>query len=214
MYPVNLLFYGQPYKLPPRWYNAVGDFLRSDHVPFWNNDPSMSAIFLSDTADHRSYMVSCYHQDCDNINRVTSEMLQFLQKTSDSIVAVANDVTKLSCPESGTIIHSYSDNSGILYIEYKGSPIGLSRYEISLILTSGFGILRQNRARFRIKSTCGRWDSKYSPWDYGIARNFGSELLRIEERYRGPSVQWGKLLFRFLFSKHSLFLNEEKFSPL
>ena len=189
MYPVNLLFYGQPYKLPPLWYNTLGDFLRSDHVSFWNSDPSMSAIFLSDTADHRSYMVSCYHQDCDNINRVTSEMLQFLQKTSDSIVAVANDVTKLSCPESGTIIRSYSDNSGILYIEYKGSSIGLSRYGISLILTSGFGILRQNRARFRIKSTCGRWDSKYSPWDYGIARNFGSGLLRIEERYRGPSVQ-------------------------
>ena len=117
MYPVNLLFYGQPYKLPPLWYNTLGDFLRSDHVSFWNSDPSMSAIFLSDTADHRSYMVSCYHQDCDNINRVTSEMLQFLQKTSDSIVAVANDVTKLSCPQSGTIIHSYSDTSGILYTE-------------------------------------------------------------------------------------------------
>ena len=67
-------------------------------MPFWNSLPSMSAIFLSDTADLRSYMVSCYHQDCDNINRVTSEMLQFLQKTSDSILAVANDVTKVSCP--------------------------------------------------------------------------------------------------------------------
>ena len=176
MYLVNLPFHDQPSKLRPRFYNAIENFLRSDHVPFWDSYPSMSAIFLSDTADHRSYMVSCYHQDCDNINRVTSEMLQFLQKTSDSIVAVANDVTKLSCPESGTIIHSYSDNSGILYIEYKGSPIGLSRYGISLILTSGFGILRQNRARFRIKSTCGRWDCKYSPWDYGIARNFGSGL--------------------------------------
>ena len=117
MYPVNLPFHDQPDKLPPFWYYALEDFLRSDHVSFWNNDPSMSAIFLSDTADHRSYMVSCYHQDCDNIDRVTSEMLQFLQKTSDSIVAVANDVTKLSCPQSGTIIHSYSDNSGILYTE-------------------------------------------------------------------------------------------------
>ena len=176
MYPVNLLFYGQPYKLPPLWHNTLGDFFRSDHMPFWNNHPSMSAIFLSDTADHRSYMVSCYHQDCDNINRVTSEMLQFLQKTSDSIVAVANDVTKLSCPESGTIIRSYSDTSGILYIEYKGSPIGFLGYGIFLIWTSGFGILRQNRARFRIKSTCGRWDSKYNPRDYGIARKFGSGL--------------------------------------
>ena len=106
MYPVNLPFHGQPDNLSPFLYYALGDFLRSDHVPFWNSYPSMSAIFLSDTADHRSYMKSCYHEDCDNIKRVTSEMLQFLQKTSDSIVAVANDVTKLSCPESGT---------GILY---------------------------------------------------------------------------------------------------
>ena len=168
MYPVNLLFYGQPYKLPPLWYDTLGDFLRSDHVPFWNNDPSMSAIFLSDTADHRSYMVSCYHQDCDNINRVTSEMLQFLQKTSDSIVAVANDVTKLSCPESGTIIHSYSDNSGILYIEYKGSPIGLSRYGISLILTSGFGILRQNRQDSGLKVRVGGGIVNIAPGTTGL----------------------------------------------
>ena len=98
MYPVNLPFHGQPDNLLPFRKNAFGDFLRSDHVPFWNNRPSMSAIFLSDTADLRSYMVSCYHQDCDNIKRVTSEMLQFLQKTSDSILAVANDVTKVSCP--------------------------------------------------------------------------------------------------------------------
>ena len=98
MYPVNLPFHGQPDKRPPLWHNAFGDFLRSDHVSFWNNLPSMSAIFLSDTADLRSYMVSCYHEDCDNINRVTSEMLQFLQKTSDSILAVANDVTKVSRP--------------------------------------------------------------------------------------------------------------------
>ena len=44
-------------------------------------------------------MVSCYHANCDNIDRVTPEMLQFLQKTSDTILATTNDVTKLSCPE-------------------------------------------------------------------------------------------------------------------
>ena len=120
MYPVNLPFHGQPYKLPDSFPDAVHNFLRSDHVPFWNNKPSMSAIFLSDTADHRSYMKSCYHEDCDNIKRVTSEMLQFLQKTSDSIVAMANDVTKLSCPESGTIIHS--ETSGILYTVVQRVP--------------------------------------------------------------------------------------------
>ena len=110
MYPVNLPFCGQPDELPPLRYNALRDFLRSDHVSFWNNLPSMSAIFLSDTADLRSYMVSCYHEDCDNINRVTSEMLQFLQKTSDSILAVANDVTKVSCPAVEQTAGRYIDD--------------------------------------------------------------------------------------------------------
>ena len=108
MYPVTLPFHGQPQRLPPYMYNAISDFLRSDHLPFWNNDPSLSAIFLSDTADHRSYMVSCYHENCDSVDRVTPEMLLFLQKTTDSILAVANDVTKLSCSpikrEGGTML--------------------------------------------------------------------------------------------------------------
>lgn len=98
MYQVNLPFQGQPSKLPPFWqYYLLGDFLRSDHVSFWDHDPSMSAIFLSDTADQRSYMKSCYHKNCDSLSHVTSEMLQFLQKTTDTILATVNDVTKLSC---------------------------------------------------------------------------------------------------------------------
>ena len=98
MYSVNLRFHGQPSKLDSYHKYIMDDFLRSDHVPFWNSDPSLSAIFLSDTADHRSYMRSCYHEDCDDVARVTPKMLQFLQKTSDVILAVVNDVTKLSCP--------------------------------------------------------------------------------------------------------------------
>ena len=74
------------------------DFLRSDHVSFWNNNPSLSAIFLSDTANLRGYMTHCYHENCDNASRVTTKMIQFLQKTSDVILAVAIDVTKQSCP--------------------------------------------------------------------------------------------------------------------
>ena len=97
MYQVNLPFQGQPSKLSYREYNLLGDFLRSDHMSFWNHYPSMSAIFLSDTADQRGYMKSCYHQNCDNLSHVTSEMLQFLQKTTDTILATVNDVTKLSC---------------------------------------------------------------------------------------------------------------------
>ena len=98
MYSVNLPFYGQPKRLKenPDVYNAIAGFLRSDHLPFWNSFPSLSAIHLSDTADHRGYMVTCYHKNCDSVSKVTPEMLQFLQKTTDSIVAVTNDVTKLS----------------------------------------------------------------------------------------------------------------------
>jgi len=98
MYSVNLPFHGQPKNLYPFYYNAFADFLRSDHVPFWNSIPSLSAIFLSDTADHRSYMAKCYHENCDSVARVTPEMLQFLQKTSDVILAVTNDVTMVTCP--------------------------------------------------------------------------------------------------------------------
>ena len=101
MYQVNLPFYGQPSRLPPLPRDVIGDFLRSDHVSFWNNAPqSLSAVFLSDTADLRGYMVSCYHENCDSLSHVTPKMLQFLQKTSDTILATANDVTKVSCGEA------------------------------------------------------------------------------------------------------------------
>ena len=98
MYKVNLPFQGQPTRLPLTSYRAAEDFLRSDHVSFWNNYPSLSAIFLSDTANLRSYMTRCYHKNCDSVSRVTPKMIQFLQKTSDVILAVAIDATKQSCP--------------------------------------------------------------------------------------------------------------------
>ena len=102
---VKLPFQGQVSKLPRKISYALDDFLRSDHVSFWNNPISLSAIFLSDTAELRGYMTSCYHEDCDGPSRVTPQMLQFLQKTSDVILAVTNDVTKMSCP-SNSVIHS------------------------------------------------------------------------------------------------------------
>ena len=43
-------------------------------------------------------MAKCYHENCDSVARVTPEMLQFLQKTSDVILAVTNDVTMVTCP--------------------------------------------------------------------------------------------------------------------
>ncbi|XP_068684350.1 uncharacterized protein YfbL-like [Montipora foliosa] len=99
MYSVKLPFQGQPSKLPAYAYYVMSDFLRSDHVSFWESIPSLSAIFLSDTADLRGHMTSCYHEDCDRLSRVTPRMLQFLQKTIDVILALTNDVTKMSCPQ-------------------------------------------------------------------------------------------------------------------
>jgi len=102
---VKLPFQGQVSKLPQPIFYALDDFLRSDHVPFWNHSISLSAVFLSDTAELRGYMTSCYHEDCDGPSKVTPQMLQFLQKTSDVILALTNDVTKMSCP-SNSVIYS------------------------------------------------------------------------------------------------------------
>ncbi|XP_068684343.1 uncharacterized protein [Montipora foliosa] len=92
MYRVELPSLGQP-----------STFLRSDHVSFWESKPTLSAIFLTDTANFRGRMTSCYHKDCDRLARVTPQMLQFLQKTIDVIVFVANDVTEQSCPQSADV---------------------------------------------------------------------------------------------------------------
>ncbi|XP_068738802.1 uncharacterized protein [Montipora capricornis] len=96
MYPVELPFRGQPSKLDSHNYK---DFLRSDHEPFWESNHTLRAIFLSDTADFRERMTSCYHEDCDRLSRVTPQMLQFLKKTIDVILSVTNDVTEQSCPQ-------------------------------------------------------------------------------------------------------------------
>ena len=56
----------------------------------------------------------------------------------------------------------------------RGSSTGFSGYGISLIWSSGFGIL--NGGGFGIDGMLGRWDAKKPPRDYGIARSFGSGI--------------------------------------
>ncbi|XP_067053665.1 uncharacterized protein [Acropora muricata] len=124
---VKLPFQGQVSKLPRKISYALDDFLRSDHVSFWNNPISLSAIFLSDTAELRGYMTSCYHEDCDGPSRVTPQMLQFLQKTSDVILAVTNDVTKMSCP-SNSVIHSRNWST-----TYTTSDGGMAAWGVALL---------------------------------------------------------------------------------
>ena len=94
-----------PYPLegrPSNWpeiiiQGGVRHFFRSDHYNFWNADPSLPAVFITDTAEFRGHMRQCYHQSCDDINHVTSDMITFLARTTDSIVKVATNMTNEKC---------------------------------------------------------------------------------------------------------------------
>lgn len=44
------------------------DFFRSDHYEFWNADPSLPTVFITDTADFGGFMKQCYHQSYDEIS--------------------------------------------------------------------------------------------------------------------------------------------------
>ena len=69
-----------------------------------------------------------------------------------------------------------------------GYPIGFSGSGISLIWSSGFGILKQNRLRFGIEIMRASWNARKNPRDYRIALSFGSGH-GIEEPYWGPSYR-------------------------
>ena len=86
--PIQLPFRGIP---TGEQLNKLHDFFRSDHTPFWLHN--LTAIWLTDTANFRGFMVDCYHQACDNMNHVTQENLGFLSKTADVVTAMTEDFT-------------------------------------------------------------------------------------------------------------------------
>ena len=88
---------GRPSNWPDNIRLGMQDFFRSDHYNFWNADPSLPAVFITDTANFRGYMRQCYHQSCDNICHVTWDMITFLARTTDSIVKVATNMTNEKC---------------------------------------------------------------------------------------------------------------------
>ena len=57
-----------------------------------------------------------------------------------------------------------------------GFSTGFSRSGISLIWTSGFEIVKQNRGEIRDWKYAQEVNAQNNPQDYGIARNFGSGL--------------------------------------
>lgn len=94
---VTLAFPGRPSGWDLNYFNAVNDFFRSDHYRFWNAEPSLPAVFLTDTADFRGFMQQCYHDNCDDISHVTPEMMTFLGRTADSLLEVATHMTNEKC---------------------------------------------------------------------------------------------------------------------
>ena len=88
---------GRPSTWNQIYQNAVYNFFRSDHYRFWNAEPSLPAVFLTDSADFRGYMVQCYHKDCDDMSQVTQEMVMFLGRTSASMVELATSMTNEAC---------------------------------------------------------------------------------------------------------------------
>ncbi|XP_073232071.1 uncharacterized protein [Porites lutea] len=88
---------GRPSNWPRQVQFSLQDFFRSDHYRFWDADPSLPTVFLTDTADFRGYMKQCYHQSCDDINHVTPDMITFLARTTESLVGVASNITNEKC---------------------------------------------------------------------------------------------------------------------
>ena len=92
-----MLIPGRPSTWNQVYLNAVFNVFRSDHYHFWNAEPSLPAVFLTDSANFRGYMQQCYHEDCDDISHVTQEMVEFLGQTADSLVEVATNMTNEKC---------------------------------------------------------------------------------------------------------------------
>lgn len=89
---------GRPSNWPQQVQSSLRDFFESDHYRFWDADPSLPTVFLTDTANFRGYMKQCYHQSCDDINHVTPDMMTFLARTTESLVAaVASNITNDKC---------------------------------------------------------------------------------------------------------------------
>jgi len=96
------LISGRPSTWNQIYQNAVYNFFRSDHYRFWNAEPSLPAVFLTDSADFRGYMQQCYHENCDDISRVTPVMVEFLGQTADGLVEVATNMTSEKCQTKKT----------------------------------------------------------------------------------------------------------------
>ena len=75
LYSVGLSVSGRPSDaLPKDHLRAFSSFVESDHFRFWQSRPSLNAIHLTDTSYYRGHMRQCYHEACDDLDHVTSDM--------------------------------------------------------------------------------------------------------------------------------------------
>ncbi|KAJ7381127.1 hypothetical protein OS493_004725 [Desmophyllum pertusum] len=89
------------------------DFFRSDHYRFWNADPSLPVVFLTDSANFRGFMKQCY------ISHVTPEMMTFLGRTTDSVVEVASNMTNEKCEmKQADCIEEKTADEGVITTPY------------------------------------------------------------------------------------------------
>ena len=96
---------GRPSSWPSLIRTKLANFFRSDHYRFWDANPSLPAVFLTDSADFRGYMVQCYQKDCDDMSQVTPEMMKFLGRTSANMAELATSLTNEACQmkKTGTV---------------------------------------------------------------------------------------------------------------
>ena len=92
-----MLLSGRPKTWNKNIRTAFKIYFRSDHYRFWNAEPSLPAVLVTDSTNFRGYMQQCYHEECDDISHVTSEMMTFLGQTADSLVEVATNMTSEKC---------------------------------------------------------------------------------------------------------------------
>jgi len=86
---------GRPSSWSQVFRSQLKDFFRSDHYYFWDADPSLPAVFLTDSANFRGYMQQCYHKGCDDMSQVTPEMMTFLGRTSANMAELATNMTNV-----------------------------------------------------------------------------------------------------------------------
>ncbi|XP_002733239.1 uncharacterized protein YfbL-like [Saccoglossus kowalevskii] len=78
--------------------NMFGDYFRSDHTRFWEvGPPYLKALFITDSANFRSPMDACYHQECDNLAMITADNLLFLARTTKAATTMIEELA-MDCP--------------------------------------------------------------------------------------------------------------------